>query len=225
MLLKLLRRWMKPSVPRAGEAPSPDDLAVVCATGVPDGVGVAPDENEVRRLVELLYPELRRIAQAHMRHERRDHTLQPTALVSEAFMKLAGQAGFCWRDRSHFLFTASKAMRLLLIDHARKHRAERHGGKLTKVELEDVHSAELDRSIEYLEVHELLKKLCTVDRRMAAVVELKVFGGLTFAEIGDILGVHERTVKRDWQLARAWLFGALRGSDDGRGMGADQDPL
>lgn len=202
-----------------------EDLATVCTTGALANAQVAVDENEVRELVETLYPELRRIAQAHMRRERLDHTWQPTVLVSEAFMKLAGQPGFRWRDRSHFLFAASKAMRLLLIDYARKHSAEKHGGTLSKVQLEDIHSAGADKSIEFLEIHELLKKMSGVDQRMAAVVELKVFGGLTFGEIGDILGIHERTVKRDWRMARAWLFGALRGGNDSRGVGTDQDTL
>jgi RNA polymerase sigma factor (TIGR02999 family) len=233
MLFKFLSRLMNPAPSPENSALSAKDLADVCTTGAraasPDGTGESTGEagQEVQRLVEILYPELRRIAKAHMRRERMDHTWQPTALVSEAFMKLAADPNCRWRNRSHFLFAASKVMRLLLIDYGRKSKAERHGGRLLKVQLDDVHPAEIDRSIEYLEIHELLKQMSAVDRRMAAVVELKVFGGLSSTEIGDILGINERTVKRDWQLARAWLFGALKrgGSHDSGGVGTDQDNL
>jgi RNA polymerase sigma factor (TIGR02999 family) len=225
MLYKLLRELMNSSDTYPIAGPSAEDLGDVCTTAVPADAPIGAGEDEVRSLVEALYPELRRIAQAHMRRERSDHTLQPTALVSEAFMKLAGQPGFRWRDRSHFLFSASKAMRLLLIDHARRHAAEKHGGGLSKVQLDEAHAADADESMEYLDLHELLKKMSEIDQRMASVVELRVFGGLTFREIGEILGTHERTVKRDWQLARAWLFGKLRRGNDSWGVGTDQDSL
>jgi len=224
MIFKLLRRIMNPSGTPAPSGPAPEDLTDVCSAQ-PGQEAPTAEEHEVRRLVEALYPELRRIAQAHMRWERQDHTWQPTALVSETFLKLAGQPGFRWRDRSHFLVAASKAMRLLLIDHARSHGAEKHGGKLSKIPLDDVQPPNQNPSMDYLEIHELLKKMAAVDRRMTAVVELKVFGGLTFVEIGQVLGINERTAKRDWQLARAWLYGAIRGSDDSRGVGTDQDTL
>ncbi|HYI92332.1 MAG TPA: ECF-type sigma factor [Bryobacteraceae bacterium] len=174
-----------------------------------------------QQLVQLLYPELKRIAQIHMRKERFDHTWQPTALVSEAFLKLARQPGIEWRDRSHFLMAASKAMRFLLIDHARTHRAGKNGGKMLKIQVDDLDLPHEDRTVEYIAVDRSLRKMATVDKRMADVVELKVFGGLSFIEIGEVLGVHERTAKRDWQVARAWLFGELRGGDDhdGRGVG------
>src|SRR5262245_55486922 len=140
MIFRLLRRLMKPTGSPLPAEPSASDLADVCNTN--GGTDVRAEENEVRQLVEALYPELRRIAQAHMRWERLDHTWQPTALVSEAFMKLAGQPGFRWRDRSHFLMAASKAMRLLLIDYARNHAAEKHGGKLSRVPLDELRVAE-----------------------------------------------------------------------------------
>lgn len=182
-----------------------------------------PADAETRQLVELLYPELKRIAQMHMRRERSDHTLQPTALVSEVFLKLARQPGIEWRDRSHFLMAASRAMRFLLIDYARSHRAEKNGGALLKIELSDCDVPFEERTVEYILVDRLLREMEKVDKRMADVVELKIFGGLSFAEIAEILGVHERTAKRDWQVARAWLFGQMRGGeqDDGRRMGAN----
>lgn len=204
--------------------PSADEVADVCSSIGPTRAADASQEIPgIRELVEALYPELRRIAQAHMRRERVDHTWQPTALVSEAFLKLAGQPGMQWRDRSHFLFAASKAMRLLLIDYARKHGAEKHGGSVKKINVADVQAVDLDaeKGIGYLELHELLKKMSQIDTRMASVVELKVFGGLTFVEIGEVLRCHERTAKRDWLLARAWLYGEMKAGNDSSGVGKD----
>jgi RNA polymerase sigma factor (TIGR02999 family) len=172
----------------------------------------------MERLAVLFLPELKRIAEAQMRRERPDHTLQATALVSEFFVKLARHPGFAWKNRTHFLMAASKAMRQLLIDYARSHNAQKHGGKLNKLQVDDVDPAQADRAFEILEIDDLLRELAAEDPRMAKVVELKVFGGLTNAETGEVLNVHERTVKRDWQVARAWLFGRLRkGSGNERG--------
>ena len=174
-----------------------------------------PEEAETAELVQILYPELKRLARIHMRRERVDHTLQPTALVSEVFLKLAVRPDVQWRDRSHFLRAATRAMRLLLIDHARKHGAEKNGGGVVKIDISDDEARTDERSLEYILVDQLLRKMATVDARMAEVVELKVFGGLNFAEIGEVLAVNERTAKRDWHVARAWLFGHLRGSTTG----------
>lgn len=171
-----------------------------------------PEEADTAELVQLLYPELKRLARLHMRRERVDHTLQPTALVSEVFVKLAVRPEIQWRSRAHFLRAATRAMRLLLIDHARRRSAEKHGGGSMKIDLGDNDAPEDERSIDYIFVDQLLRKMAAVDPRMAEVVELKVFGGLSFSEIGELLGLHERTAKRDWQVARAWLFGHLRGS-------------
>jgi len=182
-------------------------------SGVPENCGL-PEEAETAELIRLLYPELKRLARIHMRREHRvDHTLQPTALVSEVFLKLAGRTDIEWRDRTHFLRAASRAMRLLLIDHARRHTAEKNGGLAIRIDLSENDVASAERCVEYVVVDQLLRKMSDVDPRMAEVVELKVFGGLSFAEIGEVLGVHERTAKRDWQVARAWLFGHLHGSD------------
>jgi len=174
-----------------------------------------PEDAETAELVQVLYPELKRLARIHMRRERVDHTLQPTALVSEVFLKLAVRPDVHWRDRSHFLRAATRAMRLLLIDHARKHGAEKNGGGAMKIDVSDDEARTDERSVEYIVVDQLLRKLAAVDARMAEVVELRVFGGLNFAEIGEVLAVHERTAKRDWQVARAWLFGHLRGGTAG----------
>ena len=222
-LLRLMKMLTKPPV--IGPDSSDDPERVSPADFIEEDI--SPDlkgqDLATQQLVQLLYPELKRIAQIHMRKERFDHTWQPTALVSEVFLKLARQPGIEWRDRSHFLMAASKAMRFLLIDHARTHRAGKNGGKMLKIQVDDLDLPHEDRTVEYIVVDRLLRKMATVDKRMADVVELKVFGGLSFIEIGEVLGVHERTAKRDWQVARAWLFGELRGGDDhdGRGVGTN----
>lgn len=175
------------------------------------------------RLVTLLYPELKRIAEAHMRRERRDHTLQATALVSEFFVHIARSPSFLPRTRTQFLIVASVAMRRLLVDYARARRAEKRGGELMRVDIETADPAQAARFGDILEIDQLLSQLAVSDPRLAKIVELRFFGGLTNAEIGLALGVHERTVKRDWQIARAWLYSHLQRVDnDGvPGLGDD----
>jgi RNA polymerase sigma factor (TIGR02999 family) len=167
------------------------------------------DEASRAQLVEAIYPQLKRIAEQHMRLERQDHTLQPTALVNEFFLILARQRRFTVNGRAHFLAIASRAMRRLLIDYARSRGAKRHGGSMTNVQLDPTDLPVSDGTFSMLEVDELLDLLAVEEPRMAKVVELKCFGGLTFSEIGQVLLVDERTAKRDWQVARAWLFGRL----------------
>lgn len=174
------------------------------------------------RLVTLLYPELKRIARAQMRRERPDHTLQATELVNEFYLTLLRHPAFKYQNRNHFYICASKAMRRLLVDHARAHHAEKRGGGAVAFPLETVDPSHHDNSFDLVELDELLTLLDNKDPRMAQIVELKFFGGLTNAEAGDALGIHERTVKRDWQFARAWLIGQLnggRGDEPGGGMG------
>jgi RNA polymerase sigma-70 factor, ECF subfamily len=174
------------------------------------------------RVITLLYPELKRIAEAHMRRERRDHTLQATALVSEFFVQMADNPAFNARSRNQFLMVASVAMRHLLVDYARARNADKRGGQLVRVDIENADPSETASFVDILEVDDLLTQLAASDERLAKVVELRFFGGLTNAEIGNVLGVHERTVKRDWQVARAWLYSRLRrdGTDVSHGLGA-----
>ena len=176
-------------------------------------VAVSAEARE--RVVTLLYPDLKRIADAHMRRERPDHTLQATALVNEFFVEFARHPGVLARHRAQFLMVASLAMRRCLVDHARSRRRVKRGGALARVDLDAVEArvegAAVD-PVEILEVDQLLEKLAHEDPRMARIVELRYFGGLTNAEVAEVVGVHERTVKRDWQVARAWLYGQLRGS-------------
>lgn len=161
------------------------------------------------RLISLMYPELKRIAEARMRHERGDHTLQPTGLVNEFYLHFARMQGLNWRSRAHFLAVASNAMRRVLVDYARAKRSDKRGGGQT-VQLQSVDPGTGDTAIEVLEIHLLLEQLAEQDARMARVVELRYFGGLTNQEVSEVLDVDERTVRRDWQVARAWLYDHLK---------------
>jgi RNA polymerase sigma factor (TIGR02999 family) len=156
-----------------------------------------------------MYPELKRIAEAQMRRERVDHTLQPTALVNELFLEIVQAHAARWQDRNHFLAVASQAMRRFLIDHARAHTAARRGGNSIKLRLTDL-DLPVDGVFDSTGIGELLDRLAREEPRMARVVEMHCFGGLNFAEIAEVLDINERTAKRDWQVARAWLYGHLR---------------
>jgi RNA polymerase sigma factor (TIGR02999 family) len=160
-------------------------------------------------LLTSLYPELKRIAERRMRFERGDHTLQPTALISEIFVEFAKQADFSVNDRAHFLAVASQAMRRLLIDHARSKAAEKRGGGWLRLQLDGLDLPGRANDFDAIEIDDLLTKMAVEDPRMAKVVEMHCFGGLTFPEIGETLGVTEKTAKRDWRVAKAWLFGQL----------------
>ena len=157
------------------------------------------------RLLELVYAELRRIASRIMSRERVDHTLQPTALVHEAYIRLIGGADLAWNDRAHFLSTAARAMRHVLIDHARRRDAEKRGGGGQRVTLEDDVMLGPDPDLELLDLHRVLDKLAGQDERAARVVEMRVFGGMTVKEVAHVLGVSERTTNDDWAMARMWL--------------------
>ena len=170
---------------------------------------VAQGDLEARSsLMAAVYPELKRIAEFRIRNERQDHTLQATALVNELFLEMARSKSLNWRNRKHFLAVASQAMRRFLIDYAKAHRAERRGGGLRKLELDslDLRQEPYDGFV----VGELLEALGAEEPRMAQVVDMHCFGGLTYDEIGEVLGIDARTAKRDWQVARAWLQGQLR---------------
>lgn len=160
-------------------------------------------------LMTQVYGELRRLARKYMRAERANHTLQATALVNEAYLRLMGQQGVTWQDRAHFFAAAAQLMRHILVDHARARRADKRGGEQQQVTLTEALASEENKTVEVLALHEALEKLANLDPRQARVVELHFFGGLTFGEIAYILDASERTVKRDWTMARAWLKLAL----------------
>jgi RNA polymerase sigma-70 factor, ECF subfamily len=169
----------------------------------------AGDQSATAELVPLVYEELRRIAIARLRRERSDHTLQATALVHEAYIKLAGQSDAQWQNRSQFFGVASQVMRRIVVDYARAQLRSRRGGRPRKVSLDDVVLVSPDRTQEVLAVHESLLKLEKLDPRQSRVVELRYFGGLSVDEIAEVVGVTPRTVARDLNMAKAWLYGNL----------------
>ena len=162
-----------------------------------------------------IYPELKRIARKHLRSERSDHTLQPTALIHELYLQLMQRPNFKWTNRSHFLLYSSRAMRNLLVDYARRSRsAKRWPGEL-RVDLSAVaDSISMSNADEILEVDSAMTELAAFEPRWAQVVELRTFAGLTFVEIGEIMDVSDRTAKRDWALAEEWLVNRLRGGNN-----------
>ncbi len=157
------------------------------------------------RLVPQVYTELRRLAAGYMRRERADHTLQPTALVHEAYAQMVDHPHQHWQNRAHFLATAAQVMRHILVDHARAKRAEKRGGVQQQVTLDEALLPTADRTVDILSIHQALERLTEVDARQGKVVELHFFGGLTFDEIALVLGISERTAKREWSMARGWL--------------------
>ncbi|QDV07963.1 RNA polymerase sigma factor [Planctomycetes bacterium Poly30] len=158
-----------------------------------------PDE-----LMQLVYGELRQLASAYLARERSDHTLQPTALVHEAFVKLSPQKKR-WENRSQFIGVAAVAMRRILVDYARKHRSEKRGGGARRVELDLATMETTEGAIDLVRMDEALTGLAKLSARQAQVVELRFFGGLTNDEIAEVLAVSYRTVENDWRFARAWL--------------------
>jgi RNA polymerase sigma factor (TIGR02999 family) len=170
----------------------------------------AGDQKAADDLLPLLYDELRRLASRHLARERSDHTLQATALVHEAYVKLAPQKDARWQNRAQFFGVASQAMRRILVDYARGKQRIRRGGKQQKMSLDDVLLVSADRSEEVIAVHESLSRLEMLDARQARIVELRYFGGLTNEEIGEVVGISAKTVMRELNVAKAWLYGALK---------------
>jgi len=168
-------------------------------------------DHSLARLMPLVYDELRRLAALHLRTERADHTLQPTALVHEAYLLLLKQEKREWQDRALFFQVAAQMMRRVLVDYARQHHRAKRGGSAIKVSLEDVSLFAKGRAAEVLAVDESLNRLAVKDARQAQVVELRFYGGLTVEETASVLKISPKTVKRDWNVARAWIYGQLKG--------------
>ena len=156
-----------------------------------------------------LYAELHRMAAARMRNERRDHTLQPTALVNEAYLRLEERGGSLWGHRSEVLGVAGRVMRNVLVDHARARQADKRGGGAVQVELEDGMALAQGSLVDVLAVDEALSRLAQLDQRQARMIEMHIFGGMTFEEIAEQMAVSSRTVKREWAMGRAWLVREL----------------
>ena len=160
------------------------------------------------RLFERVYVSLRKLARSHLRRERADHTLQPTALIHEAYMRLVDQSRVEWQNRAQFLGIASQMMRRILVDHARAKQAERRGGGVANVAFDDaLKPIEIDVNV--IELHDALERLAMVDPAAAKVIELRYFGGLSIDETADVLSTSASTVKREWMSGRAWLFREL----------------
>jgi RNA polymerase sigma-70 factor, ECF subfamily len=157
-------------------------------------------------LVPLVYRELRRRAAAYLRGERRDHTLQPTALVHEAYVRLVGQERVTWQNRAHFFGVAAQMMRRVLVDHARRRRAAKRPGAGAKVTLDDHIGAASPPDCEILLLDQALTELALINARQAEIVELRYFGGLTEEEVVTLLSLSRATVTREWQAARTWLY-------------------
>ncbi len=164
------------------------------------------------RLAAAVYPELKRIAAKQMQHERLDHTLQPTALVHEAFVKLAGGSDWAMQNRGHFFAVASQVMRQILVDHARQYRSLKRGGGGAAAEIQEWHLITSEKPDVVIEVDRLLTRLENLDERQAQVVVMRYFAGFAEDEIAHALGISVRTVKRDWSMARAWLRKELAAS-------------
>ena len=157
------------------------------------------------QLMPLVYADLRLLARKFFRRERPDHTLQPTALVHEAYLRLVDQTRVAWAGRSHFLAIGAQAMRRILIDHARGKRRARRGGDVLRIELDSHLSPNELSEFEILAVHEAIEKLESLDRRQARVVEMRFFAGMNMDEVAHALGMSKRTVEGDWKHAKAWL--------------------
>ena len=180
--------------------PSPQEVTQLLADW---GKG---DRSALDKLLPLVHSELRRIAQRQMSQERPGHTLQATALVNEAYLKLAGQQGFDWQNRAHFFAVCAQVMRHILIDHARAHARDKRGGGAVKVSLDDALVVAEDQASHFIALDEALRGLESLDPQKGKIVELRYFGGLSVDEAAEVMNLSPRTVRREWQRAKAWLY-------------------
>ncbi len=190
----------------------PEDVTKILRE-VSGGNGEAP-----ARLMPLVYDELRRLADHYLRRERPDHTLQPTALVHEAYLKLIDQTRVDWQNRAHFFGVAAQLMRRILVDHARRHQASKRGGFRQKLTLDEAVDYSQTRDVDLVKLDDALTALAKFDARQSRIVELRFFGGLTIEETAEALGISPATVKVDWSMAKAWLRREIGGVGD-----ADED--
>ena len=182
----------------------------------------AGDQEALEKLVPLVYKELREIAHYHLQRERPGHTLQSTALVHEAYLRLADQKPFEADNRAHFLAVASRLMRQILVDYARSHAAAKRGADL-RVELDAALILPQERNAEVIALDEALKRLSQIDEQQGQIVEMRFFGGLSIEEIGEVLGISRSTVKREWNVAKAWLVREMRRDTHGEAPAMAKD--
>jgi len=169
------------------------------------------NEDAKEQLLPFVYDELKRQARILMSSERSDHTLQPTALVHEAFLRLSGQTGIDWKNRGHFYGIAARLMRQILVDHARLHGSAKRGNHPIHFSIDDVQIPVEERAEAILVLNEILQRLEKFDEQQAKIVEMRFFGGMNNLEIAETLNISERTVRREWQAARLWLYRELNG--------------
>jgi len=161
-------------------------------------------------LLPLVYGELRSLAANYLRRERSAHTLQPTALVHEAYLRLIDQSQVRWQNRAHFFGVAAQMMRRILVDHARGHNAEKRGGEIPKLSLDENVDVTDERATDLIALDDALTALAALDEQKSRIVELRFFGGLSVEETAEVLGVSAPTVKRQWRMAKAWLYGQVQ---------------
>jgi RNA polymerase sigma factor (TIGR02999 family) len=171
------------------------------------------DDAALAQLTPLVYEELRRLAHYYMEGERPNHTLQTTALINEAYLRLADQINTNWQSRAHFLAVAARAMRGILVNYAKSNRAQKRGGGAPRIKLDEAAILSPEQSKEIVDVHEALERLATLNPRKARVVELKYFGGLNHDEIAEVMKISTVTVRRDWMFAKTWLYDELQNAD------------
>ena len=167
------------------------------------------DKAALDKLMPLIYEELRQLARHYMNRERAGHTLQTTALVNEAYLRLINRKQVHWQNRAHFFAIAAHLMRSILVDHARSHAYAKRGGGARKIALDEALAVSQQRAADVVALDDALKRLAEIDRQQSRIVELKFFGGLTIEETAEVLGLSSATIKREWSTAKAWLYHEL----------------
>lgn len=173
------------------------------------------DRQALEQLTPLVYSELRRLASRYLRRERQGHTLQSTALVHEAYMRLVDQRNVHWQNRAHFFGIAAQLIRRILVDHARSHHAQKRGADACKLSLDEAIATAEKRDLNLVALDDALETLAKIDEQQSRVVELRFFTGLSIEETAEVLGISPATVKRDWAAAKAWLYREISGSASG----------
>jgi RNA polymerase sigma-70 factor (ECF subfamily) len=171
------------------------------------------DQEALNKLIPLVYDELHKLASRYLRRERRDHTLQTTAVVHEAYLKLVNQRNANFENRLHFFAVAAQIMRRILVDYARRHHASKRGGDLYKLSLDEALVTSEEKGADLLALDEALDRLAAIDPRQSRVVELRVFAGLTLEETAQALNISPSTVRREWSMAKAWLHRQIKNND------------
>jgi RNA polymerase sigma factor (TIGR02999 family) len=167
------------------------------------------DKQALDRLMPLVYDELHRMASRYLRRERQEHTLQTTALINEAYLRIVDQNRVNWQNRAHFFGVAAQMMRRILVDHARSHLYAKRGGGAQKLTLDEAIATPQERDLDLVALDDALTTLAEIDPQQSRIIELRFFGGLTIEETAEVLSISPATVKRDWNMAKAWLYGEI----------------